>query len=99
MSQFRQRKGTKNGIVKTIYVYDQNPVYDEAYKSHNKETLETCRNNQDQTRNEVNKDIIYNDFEKEQLRIKAIGEQSFLDFFKQLADSKRGQIQQLDFFV
>jgi len=85
-----KKKVLKNGIVKTIYVYDQNPVYDEAYKSHNMETLERAEIIRIRRENEVNKDIIYNDFEKEQLRIKSIGEQSFLDFFKQRADSKRG---------
>lgn len=53
-------------------------------KLHNKETLLLANQIRLKKDNLLNKPEVYSDFEKEQLRIKELGEQSFLDYFKKL---------------
>ena len=58
-------------------------------KQHNKETLQIADSIRQKKDNEVNKPEIYTGFEKEQLKIKERGEQSFVEYFKQLSDKRK----------
>ena len=69
------------------YIYDKPKTASD--KKHNKETLELAEQIRQKRDNQVNKPEIYNDFEKEQLRLKEIGNRSFIVYFKVLADNRK----------
>jgi integrase len=58
-------------------------------KLHNKETLQIAEQIRQQRENQLNKPEIYTGYEKEQLRIKELGEQNFVAYFKSLADKRK----------
>lgn len=60
-------------------------------KEHNKETEKLAEIKFQNRKNELNKPEIYNDFERQQLRIKELGEQDFLKYFLQLSKKRKGQ--------
>lgn len=59
-------------------------------KQHNIETLAIAERIRQMKQNQIDKPEIYTDFEKERLRIKAQGEQSFIKYFHQIADKRKG---------
>ncbi len=59
-------------------------------KVHNKETLQIAESIRQKKDNHLNKPEIYSAFEKEQLRLKEMGEQNFIDYFKLLIDKLNG---------
>jgi len=59
-------------------------------KQHNKEMQSLAENIRQKRENELNKPEIYTGYEKEQLRIKALGELDFVAYFKALADKRNG---------
>lgn len=78
-----------NGMVKKILVFDPDPALNATYELHNQETLQLAEEIRRKKENELNKPEIYTGYEKEQLRIKTIGEKNFVVFFKELADKKK----------
>jgi len=60
------------------------------HQQHNSETLKIAENIRLKYENQLNKPEIYSDYEKQQLRIKEIGERDFIQYFKVLADKKEG---------
>lgn len=58
-------------------------------KKHNVETLNIAESIRQKRENFINKPEIYSHYEKEQLRIKELGNQSFLDYFRKLADKRK----------
>jgi integrase len=70
-----------------MYLIDKskNPIE----KQHNKETLQRAEQIRQIRENQLNKPEIYTGFEKEQLRIKELGEQNFVAYFKSLADKRK----------
>lgn len=71
-----------------IYVY-QKPA-DQYQKIANKESLHTAELIRARRQNEINKSEIYSAFEKEQLVIQAVGNESFLQYYKNLGNKKVG---------
>ncbi|MGE8341709.1 MAG: site-specific integrase, partial [Flavobacterium sp.] len=63
-----------------LYIY-QKPA-DQHQKLSNSENLHTAELIRARRQNEINKSEIYSAFEKEQLRIQAIGKESFLEYYK-----------------
>jgi integrase len=59
-------------------------------KQHNSETLQIGNSIRQKRENSLNKPEIYSHYEKEQLRIKEVGEKSFLDYYRKLADKRIG---------
>ncbi len=57
-------------------------------KTHNIETLKIAENIRQKRENYYNKPEIYSQYEKEQLRIKELGERSFIDYFRKLAEKR-----------
>ena len=70
-----------------LYLFDKPKT--EFDKKHNTETKDIAENIRQQRHNQLNKPEIYSDFEKEQLKTKAKGEQSFIKYFKHLADKRK----------
>jgi integrase len=70
-----------------MYLFDKakNPID----KLHNKETLQLAELIRQKRENYLNKPEVYTGFEKEQLRIKELGEQNFVEYFKSLADKRK----------
>jgi integrase len=70
-----------------LYVFDKttNPLD----KHHNKEALQLAEQIRQKRENQINKPEIYTGYEKEQLRLKAQGEQNFVAYFKSLADKRK----------
>jgi integrase len=66
------------------YIYD-NPK-SAIDKQHNKETLQLAEQIRQKRDYSVNKPEIYTDYEKEQLRIKELGETNFVEYFKKQTD-------------
>mgnify|MGYP003633997888 CR=1 FL=1 len=58
-------------------------------KQHNTETLQIGNSIRQKRENLLNKPEIYSHYEKDQLRIKELGEQSFLVYFQKLADKRK----------
>ena len=58
-------------------------------KQHNSETLQIGKSIRQKRENFINKPEIYSHYEKEQLRIKELGEQSFLDYYRKLANKRK----------
>jgi integrase len=59
-------------------------------KQHNEDTLKLARQIHANRENELNKPEIYTGFEKERIRIKELGERSFIEYFNQLAGKRKG---------
>ena len=70
-----------------LYLFDKtkNPID----KQGNKETLQLAEQIRQKRENYLNKPEIYTGFEKEQLRIKELGEKNFVEYFKSLADKRK----------
>lgn len=70
------------------YVYKKAKTIVE--KQHNSETMVIAERIRQMKQNQIDKPEIYTDFEKERLRIKAQGEQSFIKYYKKIADIRKG---------
>jgi len=70
-----------------LYLFDKakNPID----KQGNKETLQLAEQIRQKRENHLNKPEIYTGYEKEQLRIKEMGEQNFVAYFRSLADKRK----------
>jgi len=70
-----------------LYLFDKakNPID----KQHNKETLQLAEQIRQKKENHLNKPEIYTGYELEQKRIKELGEQNFVAYFKALADKRK----------
>ena len=79
---FDETKKDRNGKEKKVSL---NPID----KKHNTETLKIAESIRQKRENSLNKPEIYNEYEKEQLRKKELGEQSFIEYFKKLTDKKK----------
>lgn len=58
-------------------------------KQHNNETMQLAEQIRQKQENFINKPEIYNEYEKKQLRIKELGEKSFSDYFRKLANKRK----------
>lgn len=70
-----------------MYIYDK--PKDWIQKQHNKETSQIAEQIRQKRENNLNKPEIYTEYEKEQLRIKELGEQNFVAYFKTLANKRK----------
>ena len=79
-------KPTRREFLK-MYLFKnaKNPIE----KQHNKETKQIAEQIRQKRENYLNKPEIYTGFEKEQLRIKELGEKNFVEYFKSLADKRK----------
>ena len=70
-----------------MYISDKpnNPID----KQHNKETLQRAEQIRGKRENHLNKPEIYTGYELDQKRIKELGEQNFVDYFKTLANKRQ----------
>jgi integrase len=71
-----------------FFLYDE--PKDPTDKLHNKETLQTAKQIQQKRENEINKPEVYSIHEKEQLRIKDLGEKDFIKYYKDSIEKKKG---------
>ena len=71
-----------------LYIYEKpkTPID----KQHNKETLKIGNSIRQKRENFLNKPEIYSQYEKEQLRLKELGEQCFIEYFTKLANKRNG---------
>ncbi len=71
-----------------LYIFDKpkNPID----KQHNKDTLKIAKSICQKRENALNKPEIYDQYEKEQLRLKELGEQCFVGYFRKLANKRKG---------
>ncbi len=74
---------------KQIPVYDLNPTINAIYEEHNLEAIKIAEHIRQQRQNTLDKPEIYNDFEKERLRIVELSERSFITYFKELSDKRK----------
>lgn len=58
-------------------------------KLHNTQTLQRAEDIRRKRENELNKPEIYSELEKEQLKLKQLGEVNFVEYFKTLADTRK----------
>jgi integrase len=70
----------------SMYIYEKpkTPID----RTHNTETLKIAESIRQKRENFFNKPEIYSQYEKEQLRLKELGEQSFIDYFRKLAEKR-----------
>jgi len=74
---------------KLIPVYDNNPIMNNEFLQHNEETIIKGEQIRRERENQLGKPEIYSGYEKEQLRLKEMGERNFVDYFKQLKDKRK----------
>ncbi len=79
-------KPTRRQFLK-MYIFDDT---NKSNKKSNNEKLRLAEMIRQKKENELNKPEIYTEYEKERLRIKALGEIDFIKYFKSLADKKTG---------
>lgn len=72
-----------------LYLFEK--PKDQLQKIANTESLQTAQLIQIRRQNELRKDDVYNEFEKEQMEIQRIGRGSFLEYFKKIRDKKVGK--------
>jgi len=70
-----------------FYIYDKPKTAIE--KNHNSETMDLASQIRQKRENYINKPEIYTGYEKEQLKIKELGEKNFVEYFKQLTDKRK----------
>lgn len=70
------------------YLFDKPKT--EEHKEHNKETIKWGEHVRQKRDTELNKPEIYTGYEKEQLAIRQKGELNFVEYFKKLADKRKG---------
>lgn len=70
-----------------LYIYEKpkTPID----KQHNTETLKIGESIRQKRENFLNKPEIYSQYEKEQLRLKELGEQCFIEYFRKLANKRK----------
>lgn len=86
--KLKEQKGHETKSLKQVYK-TLSPLQ-APDKHHNTETLRLAKIIQQKRENYLNKPEIYSAFEKEQLRLKELEEQSFLDYFETLTEKKNG---------
>ncbi len=70
-----------------LYIFDKHKTpFD---KLHNTETLKIGEGIRQKRENFLNKPEIYSEYEKKQLRKKELGEQSFIEYFRKLANKRK----------
>ncbi|MEM1136397.1 MAG: site-specific integrase [Bacteroidota bacterium] len=70
-----------------IYIFEK-PKKDE--KEYNKEKLYIAEQIRQKRENAINKPEIYSDYEQERLRVKELGQRNFIEYFKNLANNRKG---------
>ncbi len=70
-----------------LYIFDKTKT--PIDKIHNTETLKIAESIRQKRENYLNKPEIYSRYEKEQLKIKELGEQCFVEYFKKLANKRK----------
>lgn len=81
-------KPTRREFLKLyLYVKPRNPIE----KMENDETLRIANLIKNKRQTELSKDNIYSEFEKGQLQINAIGEESFIEYLKAQAEKRNGK--------
>jgi len=86
--KYKKRKDSK-GLEKSIPIYDENTVMHNIIEDGVKETLRMAEAIKDARQNRLNKPEIYTDFEREQLRVKELGEIDFVKYFNDLANKRK----------
>ncbi len=71
-----------------MYIYEKSRTAGE--KQHNAEQLKLGEAIRQKRENELNKPEIYNEYEKEQLRKKELGEADFIAYFRRVAGKRKG---------
>lgn len=71
-----------------LYIYEK--PKNEIHKNHNSSTLNIANSIQQKRFNELNKSEIYNDFEKERLKIKELGAINFIKYYEEQKNKRKG---------
>ena len=79
-------KPTRREFLK-MYLFDKPKNFID--KQHNNETVQIAEQIRQKRENQINKPEIYTGYEKEQLKIKELGEQNFVAYFKTLTDKRK----------
>jgi integrase len=70
-----------------IYLFDK--PKNESEKLHNKEQMQLAEQIRQKRDNQINKPEIYSGYEKQQLKIREMGESSFIEYFQSLTDKRK----------
>ncbi|WP_028668160.1 site-specific integrase [Runella zeae] len=70
-----------------IYIYEK--PKNQIEKEHNKQTTLLAEQIKQKRENQLNKPEIYTDYEKQQLKIKELGEQNFVEYFRTLVNKRK----------
>ncbi|HEY3390115.1 MAG TPA: hypothetical protein VGK38_11125, partial [Prolixibacteraceae bacterium] len=71
------------------FIYDDDKTKNAEYKLHNENTLKLAEQIRSNKQNVLDKPEVYSGQEKEVLRIKELGERSFIQYFKQLGSKRK----------
>jgi integrase len=82
----KKGKPTRREFLK-MYLFDKPKNFID--KQHNNETVQIAEQIRQKRENQINKPEIYTGYEKEQLKIKELGEQNFVEYFKSLAYKRK----------
>lgn len=85
--QNKKSKGQNTDALKKLY--DQLKPLSPIDKTHNTETLRIAESVRQKRENFINKPEIYSEYEKEQLRLKELGDMDFVEYYEKLAHKRK----------
>lgn len=85
--QDKKSKGQNTDTLKKLY--DQLKPLSPIDKTHNTETLRIAESVRQKRENFINKPEIYSEYEKEQLRLKELGDIDFVEYYEKLAHKRK----------
>lgn len=83
-------KKKKDEADNKLPVFHKDKLMNAAYKKHNSDTSGIAEGIRQKKEHELNKPEVYNEFEKEQLKKRQLGERDFLQYFKELTNKHTG---------
>lgn len=83
-------KRKKDETDNRLPIYHKDKLMNAAYKKHNTDTLGIAEGIRQKKEHELNKPEVYNEYEREQLKKRQLGERDFLKYFKELTNKHEG---------
>jgi integrase len=87
--ELSDKKGKGNNYEALLKLYNELKPLSSVFKQHNTETQIIAETIRQKRENILNKPEVYSQFEKEQLRIKELSKQNFVEYFKKLANKRK----------
>ena len=92
--ELSDKNGKGNNVEALSKLYNELKPLTQVFKQHNIDTQIIAESIRQKRENILNKPEVYSEFEKEQLRIKELSKQNFVEYFKNLARKRKASNQE-----